>query len=109
MAKAVRAWRTYREVSKTGSPGLWARVRAIPRMLGAGMRGEYAGMGKSKLVLLAASVVYIVSPIDIIPDFLLVIGVADDFGVFLWMLGTLLGESGRYVELERKTVRGVIE
>jgi uncharacterized membrane protein YkvA (DUF1232 family) len=109
MAKAARAaaaWRTYREVTKPGSPGLMTRVRAIPRMIGAVMRGQYAGMGKSRLALLALGVVYIVSPVDVLPEFLLVIGVADDFGVFLWLLGSLLGESGRYVEHERTVIQG---
>ncbi|SDJ99487.1 YkvA family protein [Nonomuraea jiangxiensis] len=112
MAKAARAaaaWRTYREVTKPGSPGLMARVRAVPRMVGAVMRGQYSGLGKGKLALLGIGVVYILSPIDVLPDFLMVIGVADDFGVFLWLLGTLLGESGRYVEHERSIIQGNLE
>lgn len=109
MAKAARAaaaWRTYREVTKPGSPGLMTRVRAIPRMIGAVMRGDYAGMGKGRLTLLALGVVYILSPIDVLPEFLMVIGVADDFGVFLWLFGSLLAESGRYVEHERRVIQG---
>ncbi|WP_223166641.1 YkvA family protein [Nonomuraea sp. SYSU D8015] len=109
MAKAARAaaaWKTYREVTRPGSPGLMTRVRAIPRMIGAVMRGQYAGMGKSKLAMLALGVVYILSPVDVLPEFLMVIGVADDFGVFLWLLGSLLGESGRYVEHERSVIQG---
>ncbi|RVX45921.1 uncharacterized protein DUF1232 [Nonomuraea polychroma] len=109
MAKAARAaaaWRTYREVTKPGSPGLMTRVRAIPRMIGAVMRGQYAGMGKSRLALMAMGVVYILSPVDVLPEFLMVIGVADDFGVFLWLLASMLGESGRYVEHERRVIQG---
>jgi uncharacterized membrane protein YkvA (DUF1232 family) len=108
MAKAARAaaaWRTYREVSKPGTPGLLARMRAIPRMIGAVMRGEYDGMGKGKLALMGLGVVYMISPIDVIPDFLMLIGVVDDFGVFLWLFASLLGESGRYVDWERKLVK----
>ncbi|HEX4813159.1 MAG TPA: YkvA family protein [Nonomuraea sp.] len=112
MAKAARAaaaWRTYREVTKPGSPGLMTRIRAIPRMVGAVMRGQYAGMGRRKLALLALGVVYILSPIDVIPEFLMVVGVADDFGVFLWLFGSLLSESGRYVEHERKVILGRLD
>ncbi|MFI7133353.1 YkvA family protein [Nonomuraea sp. NPDC050153] len=108
MAKAARtaaAWRTYREVTKPGSPGLMTRVRAIPRMVGAVMRGQYAGMGKSRLALLGVGVVYILSPVDVVPDFLMMIGVVDDFGVFLWLVATLLGESGRFVEHERNVIQ----
>ncbi|MGW6497820.1 YkvA family protein [Nonomuraea angiospora] len=108
MAKAARAaaaWRTYREVTKPGSPGLMARIRAIPRMVGAVMRGQYAGMGKGKLAMLGLGVVYILSPVDVVPDFLVMVGVVDDFGVFLWLAATLLGESGRYVEHERNVIQ----
>ncbi len=100
-ARAAQAWRTYRSVSRPGSPGLGARMRAIPRMVGAVMRGQYAGMGRGKLAMLGLGVVYILSPIDVIPDFLALVGVADDFGVFLWLMSSLLGESGRYVDWER--------
>ncbi|MFI7423554.1 YkvA family protein [Nonomuraea sp. NPDC049684] len=109
MAKAARAaaaWRTYREVTKPGTPGMLTRVRAIPRMIGAVTRGRYDGMGKGKLALMALGVVYILSPVDVIPDFLVLIGVADDFGVFLWLIASLLGESGRYVEHERRIIQG---
>ncbi|MFC4111186.1 YkvA family protein [Nonomuraea zeae] len=85
------------------------RVRAIPRMVGAVMRGQYAGMGKSNLALLGLGVVYILSPIDVVPDFLVLIGVADDFGVFLWLAASLLGESGRYVQHERSIIQGRAE
>ncbi|MFI6604066.1 YkvA family protein [Nonomuraea sp. NPDC050536] len=105
MSKSARAWRTYRDVTKPGTPGLMARVRAIPRMIGASARGEFGA--RKNLALMALGVLYIVSPIDVIPDFLVGIGVVDDFGVFLWLISAMLGESGRYVEWERKQIRSV--
>jgi|SRR5437868_1359053 len=110
MAKSKRAataaWRTYRDVSRPGSPGLMTRLRAIPRMIGAAGSGRYPDLAKSKLVMLAASIIYIVSPIDFIPDILLPFGVVDDFGIFVWLSTSLLGESGRYVDWERKQIKG---
>jgi uncharacterized membrane protein YkvA (DUF1232 family) len=58
--------------------------------------------------MMALGVVYILSPIDVIPEFLAVIGVADDFGVFLWLMTSLLGEGGRYADWERRRVRGEV-
>ncbi|MFF5205139.1 YkvA family protein [Streptosporangium sp. NPDC000396] len=106
-ARAAQAWRTYKQVTTPGSPGLGTRLRAIPRMIGAVARGRYPGMGRSKLTLMGLGVLYMISPIDVIPDFLVLIGVADDFGVFLWLTGSLLGESGRYVDWERRRVTAV--
>jgi uncharacterized membrane protein YkvA (DUF1232 family) len=50
-----------------------------------------------------------ISPIDLVPDFLVLIGVVDDFGVFLWLLSSLLGESGRYVDWEREIIQGRVQ
>ncbi|GAA0916230.1 YkvA family protein [Nonomuraea longicatena] len=109
MRKANRAaavWRTYQDVSKPGTPGVLTRVRAIPRLIKSVMRGDYAGMGKGKLALMAMGLVYLISPIDAVPDFLVLIGVVDDFGVLLWLVASMLGESGRYVDWERKVIPG---
>ncbi|MBG0819848.1 DUF1232 domain-containing protein [Planomonospora sp. ID91781] len=105
-ARAAQAWRVYRDVSKPGSPGLGARLRAMPRLVGSVMRGRYPGMSRGRLTMMGLGVLYMVSPIDLVPDFLALVGVADDFGVFLWLMGSLLGESGRYVEWERRYLTG---
>ncbi|MEV4094076.1 YkvA family protein [Streptosporangium saharense] len=107
-ARAAQAWRVYRQVSQPGSPGLAARLRTVPRMVGAVTRGQYPGMTKGKLAMLGLGVVYILSPIDVIPDFLALVGVADDFGVFLWLMASLLGESGRYLDWERRNIQASV-
>lgn len=104
MKKAGRAlamWRVVHESTRQGTPGLLPRARAIPRMLRDGMRGDYPHLSRGKVGMLALGVVYILSPIDLVPEFLALIGVADDFGVLLWLLATLLGESGRYLDWQR--------
>jgi uncharacterized membrane protein YkvA (DUF1232 family) len=109
MAKARRAaqvYRAYQDISRPGSPGLMARIRALPRMIGGALRGEYRGLGKGKLTMMGLAILYIVSPIDVIPDFLLAIGIVDDFGVFLWLATALLGESGQYVNWEKHRLHG---
>ncbi|MFC4588097.1 YkvA family protein [Sphaerisporangium corydalis] len=106
--RATAAYRAYKDVSRPGSPGLMARIKAFPRMIGGSMRGEYRDLGKGKLAMMGLGVLYIVSPFDIVPDFLPLIGVTDDFGVFLWLMSSLLGESGRYLDWEHKKVRGEV-
>ncbi|MBG0826892.1 DUF1232 domain-containing protein [Planomonospora sp. ID67723] len=106
-ARAAQAWRAYRDVAGQGSPGIGARLRAVPRLVGAVLNGTYPGMGRGRLAMMGLGVLYILSPVDVIPEFLLLVGVADDFGVFLWLMGSLLGESGRYVDWERTRIRAV--
>lgn len=100
-AAAGQAWEIYSETQRPGSPGLWTRVRALPRMLRAAFRGEYKGMGKPKLGLLVFGLIYILSPLDAVPEFLPFIGVADDLGVAMWMFATLVAASGDFVDWER--------
>ncbi|GII84842.1 hypothetical protein Ssi03_28320 [Sphaerisporangium siamense] len=106
--RAAAAYRAYQEVSRPGSHGLGTRLKALPRMISGTMRGDYRALGKGKLALMGLGILYIISPVDVIPDFLALIGVADDFGVFLWLMTSLLGESGRYLDWERRKVVGEV-
>src|SRR5258706_13638936 len=80
------AWTALLRVFKPGTPGLGKRLAAIPRMVKATFKGEYDG--RTRLAMLAAAGVYIVSPIDAVPElFLLVLGVVDDLAVATYFAG----------------------
>ncbi|RJQ75758.1 DUF1232 domain-containing protein [Pseudonocardiaceae bacterium YIM PH 21723] len=82
-----------------GNP--WERFRAIPALIREVRAGRYTVVTKRQLLLWAAAVVYIVSPIDVIPDFIPVAGQADDAGVLIALLSSMFGESGRYLSWRR--------
>ena len=48
------------------------------------------------------ALVYLVSPIDILPDLLPVIGVTDDAGVAVWLLTSVSTATGLYLNRERE-------
>ncbi|RKE17788.1 YkvA family protein [Streptomyces sp. TLI_171] len=99
LAVGRSAWGLYRETRRPGAPGLLARVWALPRLLRDALTGRYPGVGPAKLLALAFAVgVYLISPIDAVPDFLPVLGWGDDTALVLWFLMGLTRESGRYVE-----------
>jgi uncharacterized membrane protein YkvA (DUF1232 family) len=101
-AAAAQAWNIYSETLEADAPRLRERVRAVPRMLKATLRGEYKGMSYKTLGLLAVGMVYIVSPLDVVPEILLpVVGLADDTGVALWLATVLVRSAGDYVKWER--------
>jgi uncharacterized membrane protein YkvA (DUF1232 family) len=100
-AAAGQAWRIYSETLQPDAPGLWERVRAVPRMLKAVLRGQYKGMSFGTLGLLALGLVYIVSPIDAIPDVIPIAGIADDTGLALWLAAVLVKSAGDFVAWER--------
>jgi uncharacterized membrane protein YkvA (DUF1232 family) len=79
-----------------------ARIGAIPRMFGATLSGRYPGMSRAKLLLLAAGAGYVVSPIDAVPEALLLfIGTVDDIGVAMWLTAALLVETDNFLAWER--------
>lgn len=100
-AAAGHAWQIYSDTQRPGTPGLFARLKATPRMVRDTFRGDYKGLGTAKLALLVFGLVYIVSPIDAVPDFIPFIGVADDLGVAMWLLATLVAAAGEYVDWHR--------
>ncbi|GAA2682162.1 MULTISPECIES: YkvA family protein [Actinosynnema] len=73
------------------------RARAVPRML----RDRKAyGIGGGQLAAWAFALVYIVSPVDLLPELLPIIGVTDDAGVGVWLLTSLSAAAGGYLRWE---------
>ena len=100
------AWTALLRVFKPGTPGLGKRLAAIPRMIAATMRGEYDGKGR--LAMMAMAGVYIVSPVDLVPElFLTILGLIDDAAVAVYFAGALLDETERFLEWEKERDRVV--
>ena len=60
---------------------------------------------RAKVALLIA-ILWVVSPIDLLPDFLPLLGIADDAVVATWVVGRLLLEAAEFLRWERDGVRG---
>jgi uncharacterized membrane protein YkvA (DUF1232 family) len=97
-AALTTLWTVLRGVR--GGPPLNVRLGALPRMLGATLTGRYDGKGRVAGMLL--TLLYIVSPIDLIPEALLAFfGLVDDAFVTVWLAGALLSETERFLVWER--------
>lgn len=57
----------------------------IGRMLKAHIKGYYKIKSMRMLIILLAAVIYFINPIDLIPDFVFGIGLADDLAVLTWV------------------------
>ncbi|HEY7222213.1 MAG TPA: YkvA family protein [Micromonosporaceae bacterium] len=87
------------------TPGIGRRITALPRLVKASVTGRYDG--GLRLVLMAAAAIYVVSPIDAIPElFLAIFGLIDDAFVVTWLIGTLMAETERFLEWEKAQGRG---
>jgi hypothetical protein len=99
-AAFVALWRQLRAAH--GGDGLGARLRALPRMIGASVRPRQRYDGLWRLALIAAAVVYVIWPVELIPElFLGPVGLIDDAVVITWLAGAVLSETGRFLQWER--------
>jgi|KBSSwiStaDraftv2_1062776.scaffolds.fasta_scaffold343354_2 uncharacterized membrane protein YkvA (DUF1232 family) len=94
-------------MSSKGGPGIGQRLVAVPKMVWHSLTGRYDGLGR--VVLMALASVYILSPLDFIPEIALgPIGLIDDAAVAVWIAGALLSETERFLAWEhiRKGKKG---
>jgi uncharacterized membrane protein YkvA (DUF1232 family) len=75
------------------------RLQIIIRMLKAYTKGEYSDMSKLNAALSLAAILYFLSPIDFIPDFL-AIGLLDDFALLTWVYYNFQNEIEEFLEWE---------
>jgi uncharacterized membrane protein YkvA (DUF1232 family) len=101
----VRRTRVRRRRAARGEPepigDVFERARALPRLLRAARQGTYPDLPKSRIALWALALVYLVSPIDVLPEVLPILGVADDAGVAVWLLTSVSTATGLYLRHER--------
>ncbi|MFC3998379.1 YkvA family protein [Nocardiopsis sediminis] len=103
-AAGAAAWQVVNDKARPDAPGVLERVGAIPRMLGARMRGRYTEIPASRVTLFILALLYIVSPIDAVPElFIPFLGLADDIGVAVWLTAGLMSETERFLKWERGT------
>ena len=81
--------------------GLWKYRSELYSMFGEMFRGTYRASFLT-MIALVAGILYILSPIDLIPDFIPVIGWMDDGAVFYFLLKRLMYEINRYTASRSK-------
>jgi uncharacterized membrane protein YkvA (DUF1232 family) len=86
---------------------VFERARALPRLIKAARRGDYPGLPTSRMALWGFAVLYLVSPIDVLPELLPIIGIADDAGVAAWLFTSVSTAAGLYLRHERDQQRPI--
>ncbi len=85
---------------KDGLKKLKQTVPMFNKMIRAFISGKYKRLPWKSLLLIAAGLVYFVSPIDIIPDFIPVLGYLDDMTIILWIANAIREDVENYQEWE---------
>ena len=94
-------------LSKTQSMGVGGVVDSVRenvvlmgQMLKAYATGDFK-LDMATLVKLVAVLIYFISPIDLIPDFLPMLGFADDLALLAWVIGDLGSELERFKSFQK--------
>jgi uncharacterized membrane protein YkvA (DUF1232 family) len=67
-------------------------------MIVAAATGRYPALGRGRLALMLLAGVYLVSPLDVVPELLLsVVGLGDDLVVLTWLAGALLADAELFI------------
>lgn len=108
---ALRSLATaFRTATSPGTPGVGTRLASLPRLVWATIRGEYVGMSRARLAGIVAALVYVISPVDLLPEIVLpIIGLGDDALVISWIAAALINETESFLGWEQdraRTVRG---
>jgi uncharacterized membrane protein YkvA (DUF1232 family) len=81
---------------------VWAQLMACFRLIKAYAKGSYREIPWTSLVMIVASVIYFVMPVDLIPDFILGFGLLDDAALIGWVVKTFSADIDAFIEWEAK-------
>lgn len=80
-----------------GAPTLWQMVVGFPKLIGATMSGKYSQGSRPKIIGMLLAVVYILLPVDALPESIMgLFGLVDDAVVMTWLAGAVIDESTAY-------------
>jgi uncharacterized membrane protein YkvA (DUF1232 family) len=103
--EAVRKARR-QEKHKGPLADIWNYLTALFRLLQAYVRREYTDIAPGSIVLVIVAIVYFVSPLDLIPDFIPALGFVDDAAVIAFVVAQLKAEVDDFLRWEAHHEQG---
>ena len=79
------------------------QLSIVTRLLKAYASGEYRQLPWKTLIRIIAVLIYFVSPIDILPDFLPIVGLTDDIALMLWLFSGIKDDIEKFRQWEHTT------
>ncbi|MBB6003140.1 YkvA family protein [Arcicella rosea] len=77
------------------------RITTLSRMVKAYATGRYKIIPWASILKIIASLIYFISPFDLIPDFLPLIGLSDDLALVMWLFTSLKTDIDNFIAWEK--------
>jgi uncharacterized membrane protein YkvA (DUF1232 family) len=77
------------------------KLTLLGRLIKAFVKGEYREVPTETLLKILASFIYFISPIDLLPDFLPVLGLTDDLALLGWVVNSISVDLDKFEEWEK--------
>lgn len=87
-------------LSGTNFAAFREQLSIVTRLLKAYASGEYRQLPWKTLIRMIAVLIYFVSPIDILPDFLPIVGLTDDIALMLWLFNGIKDDIEKFRQWE---------
>ena len=71
-------------------------LKTALRLLSHYASGDYRDISLQSLGLLVASIIYLIMPLDAMPDFIIGLGLTDDAALLAWTLRSIMDDLERY-------------
>ena len=79
---------------------VWTQLTACFRLIRAYAKGSYREVPWHSLMMIVASVIYFIMPIDLVPDFIVGFGLLDDAALLGWTMKTFSADIDGFLEWE---------
>ncbi|WP_058308960.1 YkvA family protein [Gracilibacillus massiliensis] len=76
---------------------VWEKLQLLLEMFRSWIKGEYKEIPKGSIIMIIATILYFVSPIDLIPDFIVGLGFFDDAAVIGFAIKQISEDIDRYI------------
>lgn len=84
-----------------------SKLSTLGRLGKAYALGHYRDIPWKTMLIITASVIYFVNPLDLVPDLIPLTGFADDFGVLVWVYNSVSAEIEKFLEWEKSRINDI--
>ncbi|WP_230407016.1 YkvA family protein [Pontibacter cellulosilyticus] len=88
------------ESKESGFTQIKGTLQTFMRLVKAYMKGDYRNVATKSLLVGVAVLLYLVTPIDIIPDFIPGLGLLDDLSLIAWFVNAFQTEISKFRDWE---------